>query len=209
MIVLTLEGLPHSGKCAILRRLMQRCPEWRALNVAPSPSPSATWSSPCCQSSHALFSALLRKLKALAGTPAEASRVVVMNCPWFEYLPKHAALQDLAASATAHLLGCLRSHVRLHIMVLLHVHPDETFEQMVCCGNPFWNGTSIADVRDALDTIRHAMDAAKARALPHPFECETHVIPCPQFFEENEVVLNGMAEAIVDLVGCHAARATA
>lgn len=199
MILLTLEGLPHSGKCAVLRCLMQRCPGWKAVNVAPSPLPSCSWTSPSCRTSHALFSALLRKVRALSAAPCEP-RVVMFNCPWFEHLPRNSTLDTLLTSATQHLIRSVECDVSLHIMVLLHVHHDETFEQMVNCGNPFWNGTSIADVHAAQDRIAGTLARLAAGTEDHPFPCATHTVKCPPFFEENEVVVHHIAQTIVDIV---------
>lgn len=203
MIVLTLEGLPHSGKCAILRCLMHRCPGWKAMNVAPTPAPSCSWSSPACRSGHAMFAALLRKVRALSAL-ATPGQVVMFNCPWFEYLPRSEVLEKLHACATERLIRRLKCSVRLHIMVLLHVHHNETFEQMVSCGNPFWNGTSLADVQAAQHAIQHNLEHLGTRPQDHPFPCLTYCIKCPPFFEENEIVTNDIVQTIIDIVNLKA-----
>lgn len=190
MIVVTLEGLPHSGKRAVIRSLVQQCPDWKAVNVAPEASAACTWAG-TCRSTHALFSAMLRKVRAIS-LCGEHAGVVLLNMPWIEHLPRHPQVQALAHAATRELLACLPCKVDLHVMVLLRVHHDETFEQMVCCGNPIWNHTSLEDVRVAQDMI--------AGTMTSPFPSQTNTICCPPFFDETEVVTQHVTQSIVDVV---------
>lgn len=198
MLLVTLEGLPHSGRCAVLRNLVQRCPDWAALNVLPEAPASAS-----AHLGYVLFASLMRKVQALHKC-ARPGGVVLLNTPWFEHLARHQALWGLFEAMTRELVTCLRSSVHTHAMVMLRVPYDETFEQMVCCNNPFWNSTTLADVLAAQRII-----TAHMHTLPtsgeHPFPCKTVLVECPPFFEENEVVV----EQVVAQIVAHVQRAQA
>lgn len=185
MYLVTLEGLPHAGRCRILRALASLRPDWSAVGLAGN-----GWSTPSCSATHALFATLLRKTRAVAGL-AEHPGVVLLGAPWFEHLPRGPCVQALARDMTLELARGLGCRVRLHVLVTLAVPHDEAFEQMVCSGNPYWNGHALADV-----------EAAEARVLdqPRPFPSVTARVECPPFVEENEVVAHGVARAIVDAV---------
>jgi len=213
MILVTLEGLPHSGKSCILRNLVQQRPGWVALNVAPE-GPSVVTS----RVAHTLFAALMRKVRAVCRTSTAASGdVVLLNAPWFEHLPRHTCMWHLLSDMTHELTACLGCRVDVHAMFVLHVPHDETFEQMVCCGNPFWNSTSLADVHAAQDIISQHLEGLARCAPPpsqhsqhsqqtqltqltHPFPCRTFAIECPAFFEENEVLVQDITRRIVEAV---------
>lgn len=198
MLLVTLEGLPHAGKCSVLRNLVALCPHWSAVNVAGTPSPTASWASASCRTGHALFASLMRKTHAISksGNPG----VVLLNSPWFEHLPRRAPLQSLCKAMTRELVACLGCKVDKHVMVMLKVPPDETFEQMVSCGSPYWNSTSLADVRTAERVIADHMARAQGLFSNHPFPCTSHTIECPPFFEENEVVALEIARRVVAVV---------
>lgn len=198
MLLVTLEGLPHSGKCCVLRNLLNQCPHWSAINVAGDPTPAASWASPSCRTGHALFASLMRKAHAISHTAQ--SSVLLLNSPWFEHLPRRPPLQGLCKAMTQELVACLGCKVDKHVMVMLKVPPDETFEQMVCCGSPFWNNTSLADVHAAEGIIAQHTERAQGPQSNHPFPCAVHTIECPPFFEENEVVALGITRRIVAIV---------
>lgn len=190
MYLVTLEGLPHSGKGSVLHQLAHACPDWTLLNVAHEPGgASCSWASVGNRSGYALFGSLLRKMRAVQKSSGKDG-VVLLNVPWNEPLPRHPAIQVLLTDVTREVASCLGCTVDKHIMVFLRVCPDETFEQMVCAGNPVWNGTTLDDVRATQDTI----------AEGHPFPYATHCITCPRFFEENEVVTQAIARDIADAV---------
>ena len=198
VLLVTLEGLPHAGRASVLRHLLHLRPGWAALNVAPDPATACSWASAECRAHHAQFASLMRKLHGLARC-AKAG-VVLLSSPWFEHVTAHPVVRALATDMTAELVACLGCPVQKHLMVLLDVPPDETFEQMVCCGNPSWNSTSLADVRAAQAAIAHSMQGARDGSLPHPFPAELVTLRCPAFFEENEVVARGITQAVVAAV---------
>lgn len=193
MILVSLEGLPHSGKKSVLRSLAHLRPSWTTLNVAPDGPSEVTH-----RMAHALFAALMRKIQALRKLGPHGA-VVLLNSPWFEHLPRHNQLWTLFADMTHELTSSLGCHVDMHALIMLKVPHDETFEQMVCCTNAFWNTTSLGDVHAAEHII-----AEHLRTLPgagdHPFPCATYAITCPPFFEENEILVKSVAHKIVDIV---------
>lgn len=193
MILVTLEGLPHSGKSCILRNLVHQRPGWTALNVAPD-GPSAVTS----RMAHTLFAALMRKARAV-GRQETHHPVVLLNAPWYEHLPRHPAMWALLTDMTHELACHLGCRVDVHAMFVLRVPHDETFEQMVCCGNPFWNTTSLKDVHTAQRVIARHLDDLPT-SLAHPFPCRTFHIPCPPFFEENEIVVRDITRRILEAV---------
>lgn len=206
MILVTLEGLPHSGKSCILRSLVHQRPGWVAMNVAPE-GPSAVTS----RVAHTLFAALMRKVRAICRTSTWASGdVVLLNAPWFEHLPRHGCVWHLLSDMTRELTACMGCRVDTHAMFVLHVPHDETFEQMVCCSNPIWNSTSLADVRATQTIISQHLESLASRAPPlppsppsprsHPFPCRSFAIECPAFFEENEVVVQDITRRIIEAV---------
>ena len=199
MLLVTLEGLPHAGRACVLRQLMHLRPGWAAINVSPDPATACAWASAECRASHAQFASLMRKLHCLSRCGPEA-RVVLLSSPWFEHLTCHPAVRALAAELTAELVARLGCRVRKHLMVMLDVPHDETFEQMVCCGNPSWNATSLADLRGAHTAIARGMHVARDGGGAHPFPCETCTVHCPAFFDENEVVARGITRTIVAAV---------
>lgn len=202
VLLVTLEGLPHAGRACVLRQLVHARPGWAALNVAPDPATACAWASAECRAHHAQFASLMRKLHGLArcGAAARVAGVVLLSSPWFEHVTCHPAVRALAAEMTAELVACLGCPVRKHLMVLLDVPPDETFEQMVCCGNPSWNSTSLADVRNAQAAIVRGMRAARDGGEAHPFPADLVTVRCPAFFEENEVLARGITQGIVAAV---------
>lgn len=203
MLLVSLEGLPHAGRSCILRNLTSRCPGWTALNVLPDPSAACCWASASTHMGHALFAALLRKVSAITKCgklPGDA--VVLLNSPWYEHLPRHGTVWSLLADVTRALvsaLGC-GDTVHRHAMIMLHVPHDETFEQMVCCGNPYWNGTSLADLDAMHATVAGHLHGLSADPGGHPFTCATFAIQCPAFFDENEVVASAITDRIIDIV---------
>ena len=201
MFMVTLEGLPHSGRARILRNLAARCPDWHATNVRPDPMGPSSWASATCRTGHSLFAALMRKVSAI-GRVGRGGGTLLLNSQWFEHLPHHPALWALMADTTRELVATMHCHVDLHVMIMLHVHHDETFEQMVCSGNPSWNMTGLADVREAQEHIGDHLESL-ATSGSHPFPCVTYTIRCPPFFDENEVVAHAVTQRIVDIV--HAA----
>ena len=191
MILLTLEGLPHSGKSCILRHLVHLRPGWTTLNVAPEGPPA---SGP--RVAHMMFAALIRKARAVSRAPARPS-VVLLNTPWFEHMPRQRCTWALLTDMTHELAGALGCRVGVHAMCVLQVPHDETFEQMVCCGNPFWNGTSLADVLAAQRIIARHVDSLEGPASgAHPFPSRVFHVDCPPFFDENEVVVRDIAARI-------------
>ena len=182
MILVTLEGLPHAGKCRVLRHLVEARPDWVATNVAPDPQGPLSWASSSCRTGYSLFAGLMRQLSPVASLGATEG-VVLLNCPWYEHLPQQECLWDLLRDVTRELVACLPCRVDRHVMVMLHVPPDETFEQMITCGSPCWNGTSLADVRAVAARIRDQLD----RPEGHPFPAAATHVQCPPFFEEVEV----------------------
>lgn len=202
MLLVTLEGLPHAGRARILRNLVAQCQDWTPTNVAPDAMSPSCWASPRCRTAHASFAALMRKVAAVSKA-GPGIGTMLLNSPWFEHLPRHPALWALQTEATRELVACMQCCVDLHIMIVLLVSHDETFEQMVCCGNPCWNGTSLVDVRTAQKHIIEHLDGLPDSKM-HPFPCRTFTIQCPPFFEENEVVAAAITQKIVDIV-MHAA----
>ena len=199
MYLLTLEGLPHSGRCAVLRALAKQCPHWATLNAAAAPANTCSWASSDGRAHHALFASLIRKLQAVSSLGCgnePAGGVVLLSNPWFEHLPRHPAMWRLMSELTKEAVRCLACPVRQHIMVLIHVSGDETFEQMVCCGSALWNGTSLADVHATQVHITQQMHEPSY----HPFPAVTYTIHCPPFFEENEIVLQGIVQDIKNIV---------
>lgn len=181
----------------ILRHLTQARPEWAAINVAPDPGAACSWASSASRANHALFASILRKTKALCKA---REGVVLLNSPWFEHLPRHKTVWSLRSAVTRELVARVGCRVNKHVMIVLHVAHDETFEQLVCCGNPYWNGTSLADVAATQACIAQQVSTATAGTGDHPFACEAHTIHCPPFFEENEVVAGAITARIVSVV---------
>lgn len=205
MILVTLEGLPHSGRPSILRKLVAARPNWVPRNVTPEQVHQV-------RPAYHLFAALMRKLTAVSTCSAASNgAVVLLNAPWLEHLPRHQFMWGLMTAMTRELVASLECRVRLHVMIMLHVPHDETFEQMVCCGNPYWNTTSLADVCAEQQRIRDRLDLlnkSAGRAPPmHPFPCKTYAVECPPFFEENEVDICAVADRILGLVDAAVAQA--
>lgn len=195
MLLVTLEGLPHSGRTAVLRQLVRDRPEWAAVPV-PGAEPAATacaWSSPHTRATHALLANLLRKAHALRAAPARG--VVLLAAPWFEHPPRHPAVAALAHDAAAAL--CAGLPVRAHLMVQLDVPQDETFEQMVCCGNACWNATALDDVRATRAAIAQELLDAPGR---HPWPCASFALPCEPFFDDTDACVRSLARQVEILV---------
>lgn len=194
MLLVTLEGLPHSGKACVLRHVAARSPSWTTVAVPPDAATGtcAPFATACSRTTHALFASLLAKLKALHKVPRSCPAALM--CPaWYDHLPRHPAVWRLFTDMASVVVRLLGLQFDAHVMVQLRVSPDETFEQMVCCGNPCWNATSLADLRAAEQTISAAM-----RSAAHPISpARVAEIACPPFFEENEVVLAAIAETVV------------
>lgn len=200
VVLVTLEGLPHAVRSCVLRHLVRQCPDWDAVNVLPDPVASCAWASAACRSSHALFAALLRKVTALGRPRERGAGVLLLNSPWFEHAPRCRPVWDLLLDMTHELVRRCGSSVRVHVMAMLLVPPDETFEQIVCCGNPSWNATSLADVAAAQRGVAAQVQRARDEPGSHPFPCVTHTVQCPPFPEENEVVTAAIASAIAATV---------
>ena len=187
MYLVTLEGLPHAGRCRILRALASARPDWAPVGLAAGNG----WSTPSCRATHVLFATLLRKMRAVAGAAEERGGVALLGVPWFEHLPRSPCVQALAQDMTLQLVRCLGCSVRLHVMVLLGLSHDEAFEQMVCSGNPYWNNHSLVDVAAAESCVLEQTG---------PFPSVVVRVQCPPFVEENEVVVADVAREIADAV---------
>lgn len=201
MYLVTLEGLPHAGRACILRQLAHQRPGWTALDVKPDPATACSWASSECRANHALFAALACKMRALGGGGDDTvGKIVLLNTPWFEHMPRHQSVLSLASDMTHELVARLGVEVRAHIMIMLGVPHDETFEQIVCYGNPYWNTTSLADVVATQGAITQHLLRAQAGTAGHPFTCATYQVHCPPFFEENEVVVKGIKAEVINFV---------
>lgn len=195
MHLLTIEGLPHIGRSAILSAMIRLRPEWVFENATDDAQVHSSWASDVSRRTFLVFQSLVRKVTAMKKNGGNA--VVVLGTPWFEHLPRHAALLDLEENLTkelVHLFGC---HVTTHTMVMLHAPHDETFEHMVCSSDPSWNTTSLHDVCHGQEIIAKRVSLA---ASSHPFPCVVHTIQCPAFFDDNEVVLQSIARRIITMV---------
>jgi hypothetical protein len=206
MLLVTLEGLPHAGRSAVLRHLVHARPDWAYVSVLPEPAATCSWPTAAARAGHALFASLLRKTKAVAaaqppaGRAAAAARAILLSCPWLEHLPRSRPLWALRSAVTRELVARLGIRVHAHAMVVLHVPHDETFEQMVCCGNPYWNGTSLSDVAATQACIAQQAARAQDGTADHPFPCAVCTVHCPPFFEENEVVARAITARILAFV---------
>lgn len=190
MHLVTLEGLPHAGRCRVLRALAFLSPDWVPVGLA-----GHSWATPSCSATHALFATLMRKTRAVADL-AEQRGTVLLSAPWFEHLPRSPCARGLLRDMTLELAQHLGCSVRLHLMVFLGLPHDEAFEQMVCSSNPYWNNHSLADVADAESRI---LEQA-CRPEGHPFPFATVQVACPPFVEENEVAALSVARTILDAV---------
>ena len=205
MLLVTLEGLPHSGRAAVVRALAKRRPEWAVVAVPTDPpgASACAWSSPGTRHAHAMYNAALHKMRALQPYAAAASRaqakgqVVMLTAPWFEYLPEHPTNARLLRASIVELAGALGVTAEAHVLVHLHVPHDETFEQIVCSGNSFFNATSLGDVRAEQVRISQQLHDAPGA---HPFPCAAFAIRCPPFFDDNELMLGSVAEEVARLV---------
>jgi hypothetical protein len=189
--LVTLEGLPHGGRHAVVRALMHACPGWSLSNVASEAS---------CRdvgdAGHAQFASLMRKMRALSAASG-ARAVCLLSCPWFEHFPEHPGTGALVADMTRALAEALGVRVPLHVLVVLVVCADESFEQIVCTGGPQWNATCLADVHEKQASLAR-MDCTDPAGTPFPSAVLT--VRCPPFFEENEVVVCRIAQRVVDFV---------
>ena len=193
MLLVTLEGLPHSGRDAVLHTLRRERPAWTFANTPPDPwsaSPAAAWR---------IWHGLLRKVRAVgAGGKAD---VLVLSAPWFEHVPRHPAVCKLARAMTAELVTTLTAaagvKVAAHVMVHLLTPRDESFEQMVCSGATAHNATTLEDLR--CEQVRVAQELLDA-PTHHPFPCAAFTLPCPPFFDDNEVTLAAIARDVRLLV---------
>ena len=194
--LVSLEGLPHTGRDKVIRHLASKTEDIAVLDVpiASAAANGGTWTAAASQANYALFSSLLHKLRKVASAKEPVS---LLTTPWFEHMPRHPAIWNLVASATRALVDAYGIDVSAHIMVLLHTPHDETFEQLVCSGNPFWNSTSLADVQFEQIHIAQMMHDVASR---HPFPCVAYTIHCPPFFEENEVIVNSIVSDIQKIV---------
>lgn len=172
------------------------------MDVKPDPATACSWASTECRANHALFAALACKMRALGGGDGEdaSGKVVLLNTPWFEHMPRHQSVLSLASDMMHELVARLGVKVRVHIMVMLGVPHDETFEQIVCYGHPYWNTTCLADVVATQEAITQQLMRAQAGTAGHPFTCATYQIKCPPFFEENEVVVKGIKTEVINFV---------
>jgi hypothetical protein len=181
MLLLTLEGLPHSGRAAVLRIIHRDRPAWIMVNVPHHPA--SPWHS------------LARKVQAVSAN-AKAD-ILVLNVPWFEHVPAHPATTRLQRAMTRELVEVHGCHVDTHVMVHLRMPHDESFEQMVCSGNSCYNTTTLEDLRNEQVRIaQELLDTPKN----HPFECATFALPCPPFFDDCEATLELAAHDVVRIV---------
>jgi hypothetical protein len=194
--LVSLEGLPHTGRDKVVRHLASGVAGFAVLDVplASTATNGGTWTCAASQANYALFASLLYKLRKVAVADPDVS---LLTTPWFEHMPRHPAIWTLVASATQALVRACGVQVSAHIMVLLHASHDETFEQIVCSGNPFWNSTSLGDVQTEQIHIAQMMHDVASK---HPFPCIAYTIHCPPFFEENEVVVSSIASDIHKIV---------
>ena len=192
MLLVTLEGLPHSGRDAVLHQLRRERPAWTFANAAPDPwsaSPAAAWR---------VWHGLLRKVRALGA--AGKTDVLVLSAPWFEHVPRHPAVCKLVRAMTRELVAAMGAAVEAHVMVHLLTPRDESFEQMVCSGGTAHNGTTLEDL--GCEQVRVAQEMLDA-PTHHPFPCAAFTLHCPPFFDDNEVTLAAIARdvrLIVDAV---------
>ena len=90
MLLLTLEGLPHSGRAAVLRIIHRDKPGWVMVTVPHHPA--SPWHS------------VARKVQAVSSNAA--ADIVVLNVPWFEHVPAHPTLTRLQRAMTRELSSC-------------------------------------------------------------------------------------------------------
>ena len=195
MLLVTLEGLPHSGREAVMQTLRRQRPGWTFANTPPDPwsaSPAAGWR---------VWHGLLRKVRAVSGhgnTDDGANAVVVLGAPWFEHVPRHPAVCRLVRAMTDELVKTLGvEDVSTHIMVHLVTPRNESFEQMVCSGGTAHNGTTLDDLRCEQVRVAHEMLHAPSH---HPFPCAAYTLHCPPFFDDNEVSLDAIARQVMLIV---------
>ena len=184
IILVTLEGLPHTGRSAMLRILHRVRPAWIMANIDTTVSP---WQS------------LMRKVSAIGSTTTMAAgpRVVVLSAPWFEHVPQHPAALRLLRRLTTELIGVTDTLVALHVMVHLRASHDESFEQMVASGNAAYNNTTLNDLRSLQVCIAQEMLDAPTH---HPFPSTSYTLTCPPFFDDNEATLNSLATDVINIV---------
>jgi len=181
MMLLTLEGLPHSGRAAVLRIIHRVRPAWTMISVAHHPS--SPWHS------------LVRKVQAVSSHAA--ADILVLNVPWFEHVPAHPAMARLQHEMTRELVSVLGCHVDTHAMVHLRMPHDESFEQMVCSGNSWYNAVTLEDLRaEQVRIAQEMLDAPKH----HPFQCQTFTLTCPPFFDDCEATLDKATQDVVRIV---------
>ena len=181
MLLLTLEGLPHSGRAAVLRIIHRDKPGWVMVTVPHHPA--SPWHS------------VARKVQAVSSNAA--ADIVVLNVPWFEHVPAHPTLTRLQRAMTRELVEVLGCLVDAQVMVHLRIPHDESFEQMVCSGNSCFNTTTLDDLRvEQVRIAQEMLDTPKN----HPFQCEAFTLSCPPFFDDCEATLELAAQDIVRIV---------
>jgi hypothetical protein len=182
-LLVTLEGVPHTGRQAVLRCVAKVRPAWKAVCLEPSQS---TWQS------------LLRKIQASkvsTSSHVPGAEVVVMGVPWFERLPRHPALCRLLRRLTRETVPA--DAFAAHVMVHLRVPHHESFEQLVGVADPHAGGVTLEDVR--MGQVRIAQELLDAPAH-HPFPCASFTVHCPPFFDDNEASLLNVASQVVGIV---------
>lgn len=179
MLLLTLEGLPHSGRAAVLKLLARQQPGWLFIAVEQTQSP---------------WLALVKKIQGLAKAKG---KIVVLSAPWFESVPQHPAVARLVKRMTLELVGLFGVVLDAHVMIHLKASHHESFEQMVGLANPHHNLTTLEDMSSQQNIIAHELLAAPK---DHPFPPNTFTIHCPAFYDDNELTIRDVAQQVQDIV---------
>lgn len=179
MILVTLEGLPHSGRAAVLHHLTRRKSDWRFAHV----------------DSGNFWAAALLKARALVPTAGAASKkVLVLGAPWCE-IPKHPAVAKLARDLHAEVVRVLHARVDMHVMVHLRVPVHESFEQLIVAMHQGHVNSSLADL-----TMNQNAVAQETMSPSSPFPCLGFTVQCPAFFDDNECSLLDVVRQIEGIV---------
>jgi hypothetical protein len=158
---------------------------------------ACAWSSATRRATFSSFAQLLRKMRAISNAgaatgPGEEDPVIALSSAWFEHVPAHTIVRGLLAETTKELVSALNCCVTVHTMVFLRVSTHETFEQLVCSGDPIWNGTTLIDVKSAQAQLEHCI-----QSMQHPFQRKCFSETCPAFFDENEVITRALVDRII------------
>ena len=224
--LVTLEGLPHDGRTALLERVQRLRPAWRVLS-APAHVPERDTVAAALDG-FACFQSLLTKTISLAGVWANAASdaeseleaadpdadpgadpdadpnadpnadpdTVLLMEPWMECLPRHPRTLALFHDMARELVGTLGVRADEHVLLFVRVRHHDAFDHLMTAESSIWTRVSLDDARAQQTHVAHAMHTQRCS----PFPCRAYTLHPPPRYGDNEVDIQSLAREVVDLV---------